>query len=364
MKPALFMRTDAVKSNEARRTMKILLVDPCSETQEKITTLFSSDTGCVDSRFGYQVEVATDKHSSIRKFESFHPDLIFISLELGSEAKKICEVIRSLESERHTGLIFLGLDEKFSDQSAVEYLELGADDVIKFDSSDREILARTNAVLRLKAMTDELRSANHKLHQLSYTDELTGLDNMRAFNGKYARAIQECQQGRTGLGVIMIDLDNFKNVNDSTNHLMGSHVLSEVGRLIKGANILGQDDCAARFGGDEYIIFTYDDAQEILQRKAEAIRTLVQKAIFIKDGKSIRITSSAGACWVSPGYQGKAEDPIKAADAMLYFSKNQGRNKVNTIVLRKPSDLDQLTEDASCDEELPEEDGFAKIYHL
>src|SRR5690606_14908196 len=153
------------------------------------------------------------------------------------------------------------------DQLAVECLESGADDLVRSTTTDREILARTNAVLKLKAMTDELRSANHRLHQLSYTDELTGLNNMRTLNGKYSKAVKRCLDGESGLGVIMMDLDNFKNVNDSTNHLMGSHVISEVGKLIRGSGILGEEDCAARFGGDEYVIFTLDKDVEGVKKK-------------------------------------------------------------------------------------------------
>ena len=72
------------------------------------------------------------------------------------------------------------------------------------------------------------------------------------------------------------------------------------------------------------------------------IRAMIDKAIFIKDGRSVSVTSSIGVSWTAPGYRGKAEDPIKAADMMLYQSKRLGRNMLSSMTLRNPVDLDHI----------------------
>lgn len=326
--------------------MRILLIDAEGSVANRVIALFqgAGTLGFPDTGLTYEL---THVHTSVEGFAAYqviHPDLVLICCgKDDSESKQLCRNIRELEATRHTGVIFLASERSASDMLAVEFLESGADDVLRVETSDREIYARTNAVLKLKAMTDELRSANHRLHQLSYTDELTGLANMRAFNGRYSKAVGECFSGKCGLGVIMLDLDNFKNVNDTSNHLMGSHVIAEVGKIMRAPGLLSASDCAARFGGDEYVVFTLDASIDAVFKKAEDIRAQIQKASFVKDGKSMKITTSVGVSWTIPKYKGKAEDPIKAADLMLYKSKHEGRNRVSKMVLDDASLLEQPT---------------------
>lgn len=351
------------------RRMKILMVGESDQHIQRISKIYvgSASPASGSMTYRYDLRLAKDARTALELFKKIHPDLVLIDLAIGKdESKALCESVRKREGTRHTGVIFLSFDgHEMDDVISVECLEIGADDVIKSSTSDREIMARTNAVLKLKAMTDELRSANHRLHQLSYTDELTGLNNMRAFNGKYSKAVKRCLDGESGLGVIMMDLDNFKSVNDNTNHLMGSHVISEVGKLIRGSGILSKGDCAARFGGDEYVIFTLDPDVAEVKRKGDEIRDLVRKGIFIKDGHSIRITTSIGVAWTIPGYKGKAEDPIKAADMMLYASKHEGRNRVSFMTLSSPNDLDDLNAGASEEpNEDSEDEDLARIYQI
>ncbi len=321
--------------------MRILLVESpeISTLSSSLGQLLPTDT---KSTFTYEIHTARDVREALQLYQSVHPDLVLIDLRSQEDrAKDLCRTIRDLEATRHTGIMFLAQTDKAED-FAVECLEIGADDVVRVGTSDREILARVNAVLKLKVMTDELRSANHRLQQLSFTDELTGLANMRAFNGRYSKIISDVAHGLSAIGVIMLDLDHFKSVNDSNDHLMGSHVIAEVGRLIRKSNILGHQDCAARFGGDEYVIFTDDTTAEDVAKKAEDIRSMIQKAVFIKDGKSVNISCSVGVSWTAKSYDGKAEDPIKAADLMLYESKRMGRNRVSLTKIHSAEDMNQL----------------------
>ena len=78
------------------------------------------------------------------------------------------------------------------------------------------------------------------------------------FSKEIEQSLIECQLGRTGLGVLMFDLDHFKSVNDSTNHLVGSYVIAEIGKIIQYSNILERFDLAARYGGDEFILVLYN----------------------------------------------------------------------------------------------------------
>ena len=356
-----------VKTYVGKKQVNVLLVESSDGRESSIDRLFSDVQQSDQSNpYNYNINHSKSCKNALSLYKKVHPDVVLIDLNLGTEqCKKLCEEIRSFDNHRHTGVIFFNLDAGSSDTLAVECLEVGADDVIRKLCSDREAIARICAVLNLKVMTDELRSANHKLHKLSYIDDLTGLNNMRAFNAKYSEVVKKCFSGDIGLGVIMLDLDYFKNVNDQSNHLMGSHVLGEIGKIISNSGILGPNDCAARFGGDEYVIFTVDKHSASVTKKAEKLHKAINGGIFVKDGFSMCITTSVGASWTAPGYNGKEEDSIKAADIMLYVSKDNGRNQVNSILLRDPVDLDHICRAHLVEGDAGSDDNdFARIYNF
>lgn len=273
-------------------------------------------------------------------FRERHPDLLLISTrELDQVGLELAMRVRAAEGTRHTGIVFVDHRPKDDGTLSVECLEMGADDFLRQGATAAEVMARLRAVLRLKAMTDELRTANHRLSVLSLTDELTGLANMRHFNQGFAEAVRRCRKDRVSLGVIMIDLDHFKSVNDTTNHLIGSHMLAEVGRLIRQCSALGKSALAARYGGDEFVIVCDADSEQELVGKAEALRMAIARETFSRDGCQLRITASIGCAFVPKGFRGKAEDIVKVADLMLYKSKNDGRNRVSSRALRYPLDV-------------------------
>ena len=326
------------------RKMKILVAEPDAGRREHLLKVLGpQDAIQLANPVRYELFEADSSATAIALFNTVFPDLVVISVQTDTkDGKMLCREIRTHESERHTGIVFLAASETEGDMLPVECLELGADDFFSVAISHREMIARINAVLRLKDMTDELRSANHRLELLSLTDELTGLHNMRSFNLQFNNYLKTCREGASGLGIIMIDLDHFKEINDTTNHLVGSHVISDVGKLIRLSGILSNKSCPARYGGDEYIICCLSDSVEDVIDKAERLRALLMSALFTKDGYSVRVTASVGVSWIDPGFDGKQEDPIKASDLMLYRSKKLGRNRVSAMILRYPIDFDHI----------------------
>jgi len=192
-------------------------------------------------------------------------------------------------------------------------------------------------------MTDDLRRANYKLRMMTLTDELTGMANMRCFKEQYRKSVTKCTNGEIGLSIIMLDLDNFKLVNDNQNHLVGSHVISETGRLIQKSDSLGNEDLAARYGGDEFIICSEVSEMAYAVHKAMEIRQEIEAKSFVYDGCQISLTSSIGVAWAGPGFKGPLNDIIKLADVMLYRSKESGRNRVTSMELKYPIDFDHIS---------------------
>lgn len=315
---------------------KILIVDP-----EAVRNLALWQSACPDAE--YELITAPGAEAGFKNFSEAHPDLIIIRTDIDKDhGRDLCRKVRVQEGQRHTGVIFWHRKEITSDQLVVDCLESGADDFLGPRCSIQEIQARVRSVLRLKGMTDELRSANHRLQMLSMTDELTGLANMRCFNSKFMIALKLCRAGHSGLGVIMLDLDHFKQVNDSSNHLVGSYIIGEVGRLIKNSGIFSEHDVAARYGGDEFIIFCPAQGLTDVVGKAEELRFRIFQSKFQRDGMTFQITASLGCIYVESGFAGQAEGPIKAADMMLYRSKGLGRDRVSGMVLHPDSDLKQI----------------------
>ncbi|RYZ52530.1 MAG: GGDEF domain-containing protein [Proteobacteria bacterium] len=165
---------------------------------------------------------------------------------------------------------------------------------------------------------------------------------MRSFNIDYQKLIKNCRDGQGGLGLIMFDLDRFKSINDTANHLVGSFVISEIGQLLRFSGVLPEGSLAARYGGDEYIVAVPSDDVKSVWQIADKIHDLIVRSVFKKEQFSFKLTASFGVAWVDPGFDGKSDDLIRGSDLMLYRSKKMGRNQVNGIILRYPIDFEDV----------------------
>lgn len=306
------------------RIQKILIVQP----EHVIRSILCQKIIDNAAKESFEIYEAETNNAAIKLLNSLHPDLIIIAYDTPPEIIKLIKIIRQQDGLRHTGIICAFPTLEYRLDTPVDCLQSGADDFISPKCMPQEFMARVRAVLSLKSTTDELRSANHRLRILSMTDELTGLANMRHFEQKFRHLTSECEAGKHGIGLIMLDLDHFKSVNDTTNHLVGSYVISEVGKLIKKSRLFNGSDVAARYGGDEYIIATASTDFADIKKRAESICKLIREAEFVKGAIKIKITSSVGASWAPPKFTGIHEDIIKSADLMLYKSKENGRNQV------------------------------------
>ncbi|RZA17190.1 MAG: diguanylate cyclase [Proteobacteria bacterium] len=315
-----------------KRATKILIAESASKGEGPIALFFTTVSFHDNPDFPLAIEsvhLADSTPEVLKAFDSEHPDVVIINVDdFGEEAFRLCASIRKLEKDRHSGIIFysegtIGPSKIDLDQ----VLASGADDLIDTRVGDHELLARIHSVYRFKLMTDRLRTANHRLKQLSLTDELTGLSNMRSFNIEYQKLIKNCRDGQNGLGLIMFDLDRFKSINDTANHLVGSFVISEIGHLMRFSGVLGDDALAARYGGDEYIIAVPSSDVKEVWKIADKVHDLILRSVFKKEQFSFKLTASFGVAWAKPGFEGKSDDLIRGADVMLYRCTRFSRPK-------------------------------------
>jgi len=160
--------------------------------------------------------------------------------------------------------------------------------------------------------------------RISY-DQLTGLLTKESLYLAFERELERCVRYGLPHSALMMDLDRFKSVNDGHGHLMGSHVLAEVGRLIRHGSRAA--DVSARYGGEEFITYLAETDTDGALVAAERIRTAIEAHPFALDGVSIRVTISIGIA-TAPGHGTSIKELVGAADRALYRAKEEGRNRV------------------------------------
>lgn len=178
--------------------------------------------------------------------------------------------------------------------------------------------------------TTKLRQTEIKLKQVEHLvdiDDLTGLYNMRSMYEKLEAELVRGQQLSYSTAVVMIDMDHFKSVNDSNDHLFGSFVLAEMGRMIK--QMVREVDFAARYGGDEFMVVLPQTSQKGVEAFCERVRAKIEDYLFKNEHYQIKLTASFGYALCNPGAKDLSSKAlIRVADFALYNAKRGGRNKV------------------------------------
>ncbi len=198
-----------------------------------------------------------------------------------------------------------------------------------FDDSGgvRGIYAYIADVTRLRAAHTELETLNAQLHLDSTTDYLTGIANRRVFSERSEDAARNSQTTGQPYGLILIDLDNFKLVNDGHGHNVGDNVLRMIGRVLR-EQLRGRDDIGARLGGEEFAVLCFGDLDENgLTQLAERIRGQINGET-IHDAKSpVRVTCSFGLA-LSRSDDSDWKSIYARADSALYEAKANGKDRV------------------------------------
>jgi diguanylate cyclase (GGDEF)-like protein len=166
-----------------------------------------------------------------------------------------------------------------------------------------------------------------RAESLSVTDDLTRLYNSRYLNQVLRRETKRASRSGRPLSLLFIDLDGFKQVNDTHGHLAGSKALVEAAGLIR--TCARETDVVARFGGDEFSVILPDTGREGAVSVASRVRERVAEHPFLKtDGLTVRLTASIGLATL-PDVAGSAEELIRAADKAMYRVKDAGKNGIH-----------------------------------
>jgi diguanylate cyclase (GGDEF)-like protein len=205
--------------------------------------------------------------------------------------------------------------------------------IIRKDGSPRVVEASVSLIRDAKGKKTGFRGVlrditerKHAEEELQYTathDDLTGLPNRTLFNDRLTLALTQAHRNNKKLGVMLLDLDYFKDVNDTMGHSMGDQLLRVVGNRL--TELLRKGDTVARVGGDEFLLLLseiggIEDAHTIAQKVLEAFRKS-----FVFDDHEIMITTSIGIA-IYPADGGDADTLTKHADVAMYRAKDKGRD--------------------------------------
>jgi len=204
-------------------------------------------------------------------------------------------------------------------ETITKFLRFGANDFIHKPFSDNEIITRINSNLELLDLFSTIKDMANK-------DFLTGLYNRRYFFDSGNPIYSKNKRKKQNIAVAMVDIDKFKNINDTYGHDVGDIAIKEVKNIL--TDNLRASDLISRFGGEEFCILLEDISEHHAMEVFEKIRDNFEKN-FINTGEIIiSYTVSIGLCY---GLSSSLEDMIKLSDEALYTSKETGRNKVTLI---------------------------------
>lgn len=303
--------------NEPVENAQILVVEDQDYDSEKFVKTMEKDNDIVT--------VVTNGVRAMEQIMAHHFDLLVISLNLQSEdGLRLCSHLRSSDRTRSIPILMVAADE---DMSRIAHgLEIGAHDYILRPVDTNELLARVRTQIRRKRFQERLRSSFEVSLSMALTDSLTGLYNRRYFEVHLEKLLEKNATSRKSLGILMMDIDHFKNVNDTYGHAVGDEILKEFAKRIQDS--LRGFDMVARLGGEEFVVLLPDVSRAMAYIIAERLRTSISNVPFkcnVPDG-TLKATVSVGGTIVEKGTKAVPDVVMKQADDELYKAKENGRN--------------------------------------
>jgi len=285
------------------------------------------------SSVGYETIFARNGEEALIQVKDHQPDLLLLDVMMPKmDGFETCRLLKSNQETRYIPVIMVTALNEIEDK--IKGIEAGADDFITKPFNKLELLARVKSLLRMKNLHDQLQDkirqleeAKERLRELAVTDGLTGLYNYRYFKEFLAQELRRAERHHSNVSVVMVDIDFFKNYNDTYGHLAGDEVLRILGQLMR--ENIRSIDLAARYGGEEFALVLPETNKKAARFVADKIKSLVEEYPFRNEE-----TQPNGNLTVSMGVatyptDGKAmEDLINRADQWLYQAKAGGRNRV------------------------------------
>lgn len=255
------------------------------------------------------------------------PDLSGVLLgEVGDTAGELEILRRFRERTGARGVPVIVVGGMNAMYRAERFRAAGADVVLPADIPPEEFLLQIRPLFRYGTLYQEIASSNREIREQSLRDDLTGLPNRRHFSLDLARNVEMARRIGRSLSCILMDIDDFKAVNDTYGRTAGDNVIRQFGDIISGAR--RTYDTVARLGGDEFAWLLMDaDPPQALQAASRAHKNVVEN-VFQVEPEPVRLTATFGVASIVPGMELRADDLVGNADRALYWGKESGKNVV------------------------------------
>jgi len=268
---------------------------------------------------GYRCLEASTGPEAIEIAKASTPDVVLLDIHLPEmDGYEVC---RRLKSEPRTSQIpIVFLTARYRDHEEIARgLEAGAYDYVTKPFSAAELTARLGVMVRI-------RRAEADARQASVTDSLTGLYNRRFLHQRLEEEMSRSRRHGSPLSCVMLDIDHFKAVNDTSGHAVGDMVLRDVATILK--RHIRKSDIAVRYGGEEFVVVLFSSNSDNAKYVAERIRDDVEQHEFTSGDAKLRVTISIGLSSFPDEGISTTDDLMRRADTALYQAKAAGRNMV------------------------------------
>ncbi|MEZ5446738.1 MAG: diguanylate cyclase [Gammaproteobacteria bacterium] len=307
--------------------MKVLIID---DTLSMLLT-----TGAVVKSNGHEVITARTGAEGLTLFAQESPDLVLLDVVMPEmDGHEVARRIRAASGDHWVPIIFLtGL---VADSDLAKGIDVGGDDYLTKPVSQIVLAAKLHAMQRIADMrnrlvevTGQLEAANIRLLEMVNVDGLTGLLNRRFLDEMLAREWSRSARNHTPISLLMVDIDHFKQYNDTYGHLQGDDCLRNVARACRETLNRGAD-AMARYGGEEFVAVLPETPLSGAQTVAERMRTQVCSLALANAQSAVsgKVTVSIGCAAQVAEHGSTPEVLLQAADRMLYRAKDTGRNRV------------------------------------
>jgi diguanylate cyclase (GGDEF)-like protein len=284
-------------------TARVLVVDDHPVNIEVLAGLLAPE--------GYIVSTAADGFEALTKIEAERPDIVLLDVMMPDvDGFEVCRRIKSDPAMAHIPVMMVTVLDHVDD--LVRGFEAGANDYLTKPFKGLELLARVRLQIRQK-----------QSYEQSLVDPLTGGFNRRYFDAQVPRLAARCRAARKPIAILVIDVDDLKQINDTYGHAAGNLALKRVVNRITSA--LRPSDLVMRMGGDEFVVVMPETDLEAALQIAERLRCRVGDPPI----EGVGVPVSIGAATSRPDEEEELDATLQRADAALYKSKRTGGNRVS-----------------------------------
>jgi len=271
----------------------------------------------------FKTYVADSAEQALSFLKTCHVDVIITDIIMnGMDGLEMTKIIK--ENYDTDIIVITGYTGNYSYEEAIQR---GADDFIFKPVRFEELLLRLKRVLRERTLTQERVQMLERLKELAITDDLTKLYNSRHFYAQMDNEIYRFNRYQRSLSLLLIDVDHFKEFNDTHGHLEGDKVLYNVAKLI--TSCLRTMDTAYRYGGEEFTVILPETTCDAAMAVSERINEVVKNDLFNEENEKT-LSVSIGVTEYLPGEL--VTDFVRRADKAMYMAKEGGRNRTYLLL--------------------------------